>query len=76
MPGQTSKQSTSRGWRPPPALLGFLVLLVVVFAVSYQVGDSVGPVAPGMRSSTSDGDGGGSGGDGDGGGHGGHGGHG
>ncbi|MFH9072520.1 hypothetical protein [Streptomyces alboflavus] len=68
-------------WRPPPALLGFLVLLVVVFAVAYQVGSSVGPVAPGMRSSTPDGgagddkdggSGGGSGG-GHGGGHGGHG---
>ncbi|WP_229909443.1 hypothetical protein [Streptomyces flavofungini] len=64
-------------WRPPPALLGFLVLLVVVFAVAYQVGSSMGPVAPGMRSSTpEDGSGGdrdGGSGGGHGGGHGGHG---
>ncbi|MFD9887472.1 hypothetical protein ACFWZT_39080 [Streptomyces alboflavus] len=68
-------------WRPPPALLGFLVLLVVVFAVAYQVGSSMGPVAPGMRSSTPDGGAGddkdgGSGGGSDGGHGGGHGGHG
>ncbi|MEV0438254.1 hypothetical protein AB0I84_13405 [Streptomyces spectabilis] len=68
-------ESAPRGWRPPPALLAFLALLAVVFVVSYQVGDSVGPVAPGMRSSTSDGDGGSGGGSGGGhgGGHGGHG---
>ncbi|MFJ1830938.1 hypothetical protein [Streptomyces sp. NPDC088178] len=35
---------------PPPALTGFLVLLVAMFAVSYEVGSAVGPVAPGMRS--------------------------
>ncbi|WP_326611214.1 hypothetical protein OG949_17860 [Streptomyces scopuliridis] len=35
---------------PPPALTGFLVLLVVVFGVSYAVGSAVGPVAPGMHS--------------------------
>ncbi|MEU4147666.1 hypothetical protein [Streptomyces parvulus] len=34
---------------PPPALCGFLVLLVLVFAASYAVGRSVGPVAPGMH---------------------------
>ena len=34
---------------PPPALCGFLVLLMLVFAVSYAVGRSVGPVAPGMH---------------------------
>ncbi|MFD9075395.1 hypothetical protein [Streptomyces lasiicapitis] len=79
---RTSNSSRTPGsqggvWRPPPALLGFLVLLVVVFAVAYQVGSSVGPVAPGMRSSTPDsGTGGGSGGSDDGGSHGGHGGHG
>lgn len=74
-----TRGSTGRAWRPPPALLGFLVLLVVVFAVAYQVGSSVGPVAPGMRSSTPD-SGDGTGGDRDGGSgggaHGGHGGHG
>ncbi|MFD3482007.1 hypothetical protein [Streptomyces sp. NPDC058665] len=35
---------------PPPALTGFLVLLTVVFGVSYWVGSAVGPVAPGMHS--------------------------
>lgn len=44
-------------WAPPPALTGFLALLVVMFAVSYGVGSAAGPVAPGMRS-TGDGGGG------------------
>ncbi|MEU0393709.1 hypothetical protein ABZ208_13170 [Streptomyces sp. NPDC006208] len=39
-----------RRWAPPPALTGFLVLLVVTFALSYRVGSAVGPVAPGMHS--------------------------
>lgn len=45
----------------PPALCGFLVLLVLVFVASYAVGKGVGPVAPGMhgRVSTQDGHGGG-----------------
>ena len=34
---------------PPPALCGFLVLLVLVFAAAYAVGRGVGPVAPGMH---------------------------
>ncbi|MYR45879.1 hypothetical protein GTW67_28490 [Streptomyces sp. SID5910] len=34
---------------PPPALCGFLVLLVLAFAASYAVGRNVGPVAPGMH---------------------------
>ncbi|MCL8009770.1 hypothetical protein [Streptomyces sp. AS02] len=48
----------------PPALCGFLLLLALVFTVSYAVGTATGPVAPGMhRSGTSgDGDGGGGGG--------------
>ncbi|MFD4946625.1 hypothetical protein ACFVYE_17710 [Streptomyces sp. NPDC058239] len=37
-------------WVPPPGLIGFLVLLVSMFAVSYEIGDAVGPVAPGMHS--------------------------
>ncbi|WP_030568247.1 hypothetical protein [Streptomyces aureocirculatus] len=66
-----------RRWRPPPALLGFVVLLVVVFAVAHQVGSAVGPVAPGMRSSDPGGDTSREGGTGGDGGHGGsHGGHG
>ncbi|MFB7188849.1 hypothetical protein ACFCZT_26835 [Streptomyces sp. NPDC056230] len=43
---------------PPPALTGFLILLMAMFAVSYEVGSAVGPVAPGMHS-TPVGDGGG-----------------
>ncbi|MFI6702324.1 hypothetical protein ACIBJC_25745 [Streptomyces sp. NPDC050509] len=35
---------------PPPALTGFLVLLMVVLGVSFAVGSAVGPVAPGMQS--------------------------
>ncbi|MFH8800919.1 hypothetical protein ACH4F6_15175 [Streptomyces sp. NPDC017936] len=33
----------------PPALLGFVVLLVSLTAVSYAVGRMAGPVAPGMH---------------------------
>ncbi|WP_406102748.1 hypothetical protein OG698_10190 [Streptomyces sp. NBC_01003] len=61
-------RSVVRKWAPPPALCGFLLLLVLVFAVSYAVGGSVGPVAPGMhgtRTSPGDRDGGGAGGMGD-----------
>ncbi|MGW2650356.1 hypothetical protein ACWC2T_37020 [Streptomyces sp. NPDC001393] len=52
---------------PPPALCGFLLLLALVFAVSYAVGAAAGPVAPGMHgtgTSRGDGDPGGSGGSG------------
>ncbi|WP_443073301.1 hypothetical protein [Streptomyces sp. NBC_01451] len=34
---------------PPPALCGFLLLLVLIFSVSYAVGVGAGPVAPGMH---------------------------
>ncbi|MBB4780786.1 hypothetical protein [Streptomyces rapamycinicus] len=34
---------------PPPALTGFLVLLVVLMATSYAVGRAAGPVAPGIH---------------------------
>ncbi|WP_089103641.1 hypothetical protein [Streptomyces hyaluromycini] len=50
---------------PPPALCGFLLLLVLVFSVSYAVGLAAGPVAPGMHGTGSAGSG--SGGDGGGG---------
>ncbi|MFF4861098.1 hypothetical protein ACWCRF_21740 [Streptomyces sp. NPDC002405] len=45
---------------PPPALWGFLLLLVLMFTASYAVGASVGPVAPGMHGTrtTPDGTGG------------------
>lgn len=39
---------------PPPALTGFLTLLVVTFCLSYGVGSAAGPVAPGMHSGRSD----------------------
>ncbi|SDM40527.1 hypothetical protein SAMN04487981_101408 [Streptomyces sp. cf386] len=40
----------------PPALCGFLLLLALIFTVSYAVGSAAGPVAPGMhRSGTSGG---------------------
>ncbi|MFI6549422.1 hypothetical protein ACIBO9_39885 [Streptomyces prunicolor] len=41
----------------PPALCGFLLLLVLVFSVSYAVGSAAGPVAPGMRGTGSAGTG-------------------
>ena len=54
-------------WLPPPALCGFL-LLALMFAASYAVGDAAGPVAPGIhRTGTAPGDGTGSGGSGGGG---------
>lgn len=34
---------------PPPALCGFLLLLALIFTVSYAVGTASGPVAPGMH---------------------------
>ncbi|KAB1146865.1 hypothetical protein F7R91_14925 [Streptomyces luteolifulvus] len=45
---------------PPPALCGFLLLLALMFTVSYVVGAAAGPVAPGMHGDI--GDSGGSGG--------------
>ncbi|MHC0430969.1 hypothetical protein ACX6XY_12375 [Streptomyces sp. O3] len=60
--------ATLRRLAPPPALCGFLLLLALVFTVSYAYGSAVGPVAPGMRPGTSgsgsDGDGGSGGGSG------------
>ncbi|MFE5818817.1 hypothetical protein [Streptomyces sp. NPDC056479] len=43
----------------PPALCGFLLLLAVIFTVSYAVGAAAGPVAPGMHRTGTSGDGGG-----------------
>lgn len=61
--------ATTRRSLPPPALCGFLLLLALVFWVSYAVGSAAGPVAPGMHGTGSAGSGsGGSGGDGSGGG--------
>ncbi|MEV6833368.1 hypothetical protein AB0N17_02365 [Streptomyces sp. NPDC051133] len=60
-----SRQSSSSGAGavlrklvPPPALCGFLLLLALMFTVSYAVGAAAGPVAPGMHGTgTSRGDG-------------------
>ena len=43
----------------PPALCGFLLLLALIFTVSYAVGTASGPVAPGMHRSGTGGGGGG-----------------
>ncbi|UXX91371.1 hypothetical protein N7U49_01560 [Streptomyces sp. AD2-2] len=48
---------TPRRLLPPPALCGFLVLLALVFSVSYAIGSAAGPVAPGMRGTGSAGTG-------------------
>ncbi|APU43535.1 hypothetical protein ACFCYM_12915 [Streptomyces sp. NPDC056254] len=45
----TSPAATGR-WGPPPALTGFAVLLLAMFALAYGVGSAAGPVAPGLRS--------------------------
>ncbi|MER5662359.1 hypothetical protein [Streptomyces mirabilis] len=42
----------------PPALCGFLLLLALIFTVSYAVGAGAGPVAPGMHGSGTSRDGG------------------
>ncbi|GHI01974.1 hypothetical protein AQI88_17520 [Streptomyces cellostaticus] len=42
---------------PPPALCGFLVLLALLFTLSYAVGAAAGPVAPGMHGTGRGGDG-------------------
>ncbi|MFI1648374.1 hypothetical protein ACH4XT_15740 [Streptomyces avidinii] len=42
--------TTLKQWAPPPALVGFLALLICMFAAAYGVGAAAGPVAPGMRS--------------------------
>ncbi|MER7839087.1 hypothetical protein ABTY98_25210 [Streptomyces sp. NPDC096040] len=39
---------------PPPALCGFLLLLALIFTVSYAVGAAAGPVAPGIHGTSTD----------------------
>ncbi|MFF1278497.1 hypothetical protein ACFVZC_34795 [Streptomyces marokkonensis] len=39
----------------PPALLGFLLLLTLMFALSYAVGSVAGPVSPGMSGTSTGG---------------------
>ncbi|MFD8867994.1 hypothetical protein ACFV1F_27190 [Streptomyces sp. NPDC059590] len=64
-PPSPERRVAVRRLAPPPALLGFLVLLGLLFAASYAVGAAAGPVAPWMRpsspSGTAPGDGGGGG---------------
>ena len=43
--------SVPRRFAPPSALCGFLLLLALIFWVSYEIGGAVGPVAPGMHHS-------------------------
>ncbi|MEU6312229.1 hypothetical protein [Streptomyces sp. NPDC047014] len=38
-----------RRWAPPPALVGFVLLLSLLFGGAYGVGSLAGPVAPGMH---------------------------
>ncbi|WP_314178471.1 hypothetical protein [Streptomyces winkii] len=38
-----------RRWLPAPSVAGFVLLLAMLFALSYAAGSSAGPVAPGMR---------------------------
>ncbi|MDT6983485.1 hypothetical protein ACFSUJ_30900 [Streptomyces lusitanus] len=52
---------TARRFLPPPALCGFLLLLVLLFGASYAVGTASGPVAPGMHGTGGTGGGGGDG---------------
>ncbi|MFF6999567.1 hypothetical protein ACFY93_32165 [Streptomyces sp. NPDC008313] len=40
---------------PPPILYGFLLMLVLIFAVSYGVGSAAGPVSPGMSGTSTGG---------------------
>ncbi|MFG2501910.1 hypothetical protein ACGFSB_27325 [Streptomyces sp. NPDC048441] len=57
-----SSERSKLRWLPPPALFGFILLLAVMFGLSYAVGHAVGPVAPGMHGTSSGDDPGGHGG--------------
>ncbi|MFD4525735.1 hypothetical protein ACFWP7_17755 [Streptomyces sp. NPDC058470] len=48
-PGPDSCGVTSRKFIPPPALCGFVLLLALLFSVSYAAGSAAGPVAPAMH---------------------------
>lgn len=62
-PSSSAAGAALRKLVPSPALCGFLLLLALMFAVSYAVGAVAGPVAPGMHGTgTAPGDGGGGGG--------------
>ncbi|MFC9843274.1 hypothetical protein ACFWFF_34005 [Streptomyces sp. NPDC060223] len=58
-PGPDSCGVTPREFLPPPALCGFVLLLALIFTVSYAAGSAAGPVAPAIhRTGTGNGDGG------------------
>ncbi|MEZ3181816.1 hypothetical protein KYY02_25025 [Streptomyces pimonensis] len=42
-------EMSKRGFIVPPALLGFVILLASLTALSYAIGRVAGPVAPGMH---------------------------
>lgn len=44
--------ASARSLAPSPVLYGFLLLLALMFAVSYAVGSAAGPVSPGMSGSS------------------------
>ncbi|MER6010640.1 hypothetical protein [Streptomyces bluensis] len=48
-PDPTGAGAVLRKLVPPPALCGFLLLLALVFVASYAAGAAAGPVAPGIR---------------------------
>ncbi|MGW7169697.1 hypothetical protein ACWGH3_31375 [Streptomyces sp. NPDC054884] len=60
-PSLSGVAASVRKTAPPPALCGFLLLLVLIFTVSYAVGVGAGPVAPGMHGNSTSGDSGGGG---------------
>ncbi|MBR8642802.1 hypothetical protein KEF29_34580 [Streptomyces tuirus] len=47
-------EKSKRSFMVPPALLGFVVLLASLTALSYAVGRVAGPVAPGMHRTVPD----------------------
>ncbi|GAA5016345.1 hypothetical protein [Streptomyces siamensis] len=48
-PSRAGMSALLRRGVPPPALCGLILLLALMFALSYAVGASAGPVAPGMH---------------------------
>ncbi|MFJ7591658.1 hypothetical protein ACIQZO_30640 [Streptomyces sp. NPDC097617] len=53
-PYPTAAITTLKQWAPPPALVGFVALLISMFGAAYAVGSASGPVAPGMHSTEID----------------------
>ncbi|MDX3802053.1 hypothetical protein PV723_25535 [Streptomyces sp. AK04-3B] len=44
-----AERDRSRTFAVPPVLPGFIILLLLLTALSYAVGRAAGPVAPGMH---------------------------